>query len=166
MRSELDKLPNKLPGPTDAAAGVVFHQVHAYDLKEMRDEDLVFHHACRTHANNLTGLRDMLRNAWFDAEIEVRGTTYGNADDDVELIFAERLALWLRDHAGYVARVAAGGDIEPSLVKAGPRRLELYLEGHRLYAARHHAMVGDYCERMAARLDARAVELRCGLSPN
>jgi hypothetical protein len=38
--------------------------------------------------------------------------------------------------------------------------LEVYLEGHRLYAARHHEMVGDYCERMATRLDVRAAELR------
>jgi hypothetical protein len=160
MRSELDKLPNTLAGPGDADAGVVFHHVHAYDLKEMRDEDLVFHHACRTHASNMTNLQDMLRGTWFDAEREVRGTSYGNADEEVELVFAKRLALWLRDHAAYVARVAAGGDIEPSLVKAGSGRLEVYLEGHRLYAARHHEMVGDYCERMATRLDVRAAELR------
>lgn len=160
MRSELDKLPETLPGPGDAASGVVFHEVHSFDQREMRDEDLVYHHACRTHANNLTDLRDMLRRSWFDAELEVRGTTYGNADDGVELVFAERLALWLRDHAAYVERVASGGAIEPSLVKAGPRQLGLYLEGHRLYAARHHEMVGDYCDRMATRLEERAAELR------
>lgn len=160
MRSELDRLPNTLPGPGDAAAGMVFHQVHAYDLKKMCDEDIIFHHACRTHADNMTGLRFMLRNAWFDAELELRGSTFGEADDLVELVFAERLALWLRDHAAYVARVAAGGDIEPSLVKAGPRRLELYLAGHRLYAARHHEMVDEYCGRMATVLEERAAELR------
>lgn len=163
MRSELEKLPNTL-GPGDAVAGMVFHHVHAYDLKEMRDEDLVFHHACRTHANNMTDLRDMLRRSWFDAEYDLRGTTYGNADDEVELVFAERLARWLRDHASYVERVASGGAIKPSLVKAGPGQLDLYLQGHRLYAARHHEMVGDYCDRMATRLDARAAELRHDLS--
>lgn len=160
MRSELDRLSNTLPGPGDAASGLVSHHKHAYDLKEMRDEDIVFQHACRTHVNNMTNLRDMLSRSWFDAELEIRGTTYGTEDDGVERVFAERLARWLRDHAAYVERVASGGAIEPSLVKAGPRQLGLYLEGHRLYAVRHHAMVGDYCDRMAERLEERAAELR------
>lgn len=122
------------------------------------------HHACWTHANSLTEMRDKLFHAWFDVELEMRNTTFGNADDEVEMIFAERLALWLRKHAAYVGRVAAGGEIEPSRVKAKAGPLESYITAHRLYAARHHEMVGDYCERMATRLDVRAAELRQDLS--
>lgn len=146
MRSEFDRLPATLLGPGDP------------------DKDLVFHHACWTHANSLTEMRDKLFHAWFDIEIEMRGTTHGNADNEVELVFAERLALWLREHAAYVERVAAGGEIDPGRVKAKAGSLEKYIAAHRLYATRHFDMVGDYCDRMATRLELRAAELRHDLS--
>lgn len=164
MRAELDKLPKARLGREDAEAGVTFYERHSFSRSEMDYKDLVFHHAGITHADAMRDLNSMLRNAWFDVELELRGSTYGAADDEVELVFAERLALWLRNHASYVAHVAAGGDVEPSQVKARLGGLEACIEGHRLYAVRHHEMLGDYCERMATRLDLRAAELRHELS--
>lgn len=164
LRSELDRLPGTLPSEGDLVNGLEFNGEHVRDRKDMTDEEVVFHHACVTHFRSLSTISRMLRDAWFDAELELRGSTLGQEDDEVELLFSERLAAWLRDHAAYVACVAAGGEIDPCRVKAGHRQLELYLAGHRLYAERHHEMVAGYCDRVATSLEHRAAELRGRMS--
>ena len=110
-------------------------------------------------------IRGKVSSMWFDVELELRGKTYGDADEDVELIFAERLSRWLRGHAAYAAGVAEdGAKIDPSRVKAKADQLQTYLAGHRLYAIRHHAMVAGYCNRVATALEHRADELRKAMS--
>ncbi|NTF23614.1 hypothetical protein G6L37_35155 [Agrobacterium rubi] len=164
MRSELDSLPHAFSRSSAASHGAVFHDKHSFDQREMSDDDIVFHHARLTHSKKLVEISDMLRKAWFESEYELRGTTYGVQDDDVELAFTERLGAWLRDHAAYVSRVAAGGEIEPRFVNAGPRQIDLYLAAHRLYAVKHHEMISDYCARMVALLEHRATEIRHAMS--
>lgn len=164
LRSELDRLPKSILRQEDVDSGIVPHAPHAFDVALMDDQNLMFHHASKTHAASLTVMGDMLRQAWFDAELKLRGTTIGEADDEVELAFADRLSRWLRDHAGYVERVAAGGDVEPGQVKAGPGRTELYIAAHRLYAERHYEVIADYCDRMATLLEHRITELRMTIS--
>jgi hypothetical protein len=126
--------------------------------------DPVSHRAYLYQAESLTDMFLQVSNVWFDVELEMRQSTYGEADEEVELVYAERLARWMRSHAGYVARVAAGGEIDPDKVKAKWGQLDVYIAGHRLYAERHHEVVADYCERVASSLDARAEELRQSVS--
>lgn len=103
---------------------------------------------------------------WFDVQMQKRGRAYGEPDDEVELAYAERLSAWLRAEAAYVESVAHGGEIDPRRVKTkwGEIGLETYLAGHRLFAIRHHEMIGAYCDRVASALEHRAAELRHDLS--
>ena len=114
-------------------------------------------------------LQDMyvvVTQCWFDVQMQKRGHAYEEPDDEVELAFAERLSTWLRAEAAYVERVAHGGEIDPRRVKTkwGEIGLETYLAGHRLFAIRHHEMIGAYCDRVATALEHRAAELRHVLS--
>lgn len=120
------------------------------------ETDPVSHRAYLYQAESLTEMFIQISSTWFDVELELRNSTFGEADEGVELIYAERLAHWMRSHA----RVAADGEIDPNRVKAKLGRLDHYLAAHRLYAARHHEMVADYCECVGLTLDARAEELR------
>ena len=127
------------------------------------ETDTQSHHAYMRQARSLRAMYGQITSTWFNVEQEVKAETGSVDEETVELRYAERLGQWLRAHARDVAETMEGGEIDMLNECSSFKPAELATT--RLFAARHHDMVAEFCERNAEALDDRAAALRGETSP-
>lgn len=119
------------------------------------DPDARSHQAHLMQARALRAIYGQITSTWVNTAQEL-SRTGDVADEDVELLYAERLGSWLRAH---VADTEARKQGLPSDFSRNDRDIV------KLYAARHFDMVAEYCETHAAALEERVLELRSSAAP-
>lgn len=120
------------------------------------ETDRTSHLAYMMQAKSLRAVYGAITSIWFNTAQEL-GSVGPQNEEAVELRYVERLSHWLRTHESQTADAMEGGTVDAANVRSGLTKDELSVI--RRYAARHHDMIGEFCIRHAAALEARAGEI-------